>query len=40
MDDLNKISYDYTVEVMSRFKRLDLLDLVDTMPEELMDEGL
>ena len=40
MDDLNQISYDYTVEVMTRFTGLDLLDLVDTMPEELMDGGL
>ena len=30
--DLNQISYDYTVEVMNRFKRLDL---VDRVPEEL-----
>ena len=29
--DLNQISYDYTVEVMNRFKELDL---VDRMPEE------
>ena len=26
--DLNQISYDYTVEVMNRFKRLDLIDRV------------
>ena len=26
--DLNKISYDYTVEVTNRFKRLDLIDSV------------
>ena len=26
--DLNKISYDYTVEVMNRFKGLDLVDKV------------
>ena len=30
--DLNQIPYDYTVEVMNRFKALDL---VDRMPEEL-----
>ena len=30
--DLNKISYDNTVEVMNRFKGLDLIDRV---PEEL-----
>ena len=30
--DLNQIPYDYTVEVMNRFKGLDL---VDRMPEEL-----
>ena len=30
--DINQISYDYTVEVMNRFKGLDLLDRV---PEEL-----
>ena len=29
--DLNKISYDYTVEVRNRFKGLDL---IDTVPEE------
>ena len=33
--DLNKIPYDYTVEVMNRFKGLDL---VDTVPEELWTE--
>jgi len=26
--DLNQIPYDYTVEVMNRFKRLDLIDRV------------
>ena len=26
--DLNQIPYDYTVEVMSRFKELDLIDRV------------
>ena len=26
--DLNKIPYDYTVEMMSRLKRLDLMDRV------------
>ena len=30
--DLNKISYNYTVEVRNRFKGLDL---IDRMPEEL-----
>ena len=30
--DLNQIPYDYTVEVMNRFKGLDL---VDRVPEEL-----
>ena len=30
--DLNKIPYDYTVEVRNRFKRLDLIDRV---PDEL-----
>ena len=33
--DLNKISYDYTVEVRNRFKGLDL---IDTVPEELWTE--
>ena len=33
--DLNQIPYDYTVEVMNRFKGLDLLDRV---PEELWTE--
>ena len=33
--DLNQIPYDYTVEVMNRFKGLDL---VDRMPEELWME--
>ena len=32
MYDLNQIPYDYTVEVRSRFKGLDL---IDRMPEEL-----
>ena len=30
--DLNKIPYNYTVEVTSRFKRLDL---IERLPEEL-----
>ena len=30
--DLNQIAYDYTAEVMNRFKGLDL---VDRMPKEL-----
>ena len=33
--DLNKIPYDYTVEVTNRFKGLDLIDRV---PEELLME--
>ena len=33
--DLNQIPYDYTVEVMNRFKKLDL---VDKVPEELWTE--
>ena len=33
--DLNQISYDYTVEVMNRFKGLDLIDRV---PEKLWME--
>ena len=33
--DLNKIPYDYTVEVMNRFKGLDL---IDRGPEELWME--
>ena len=33
--DLNKIPYDYTVEVTNRFKGLDLIDRV---PEELWTE--
>ena len=33
--DLNQITYDYTVEVTNRFKRLDLIDRV---PEELWTE--
>ena len=33
--DLNQIPYDYTVEVRSRFKGLDLIDKV---PEELWTE--
>ena len=33
--DLNKIPYDYTVEVKNRFKELDL---VDTVPEVLWME--
>ena len=35
MYDLNQIPYDYTVEVRSRFKGLDLIDKV---PEELWTE--
>ena len=33
--DLNKIPYDYTVEVRNRFKGLDL---IDTVPDELWTE--
>ena len=33
--DLNKIPYDYTVEMKKRFKRLDLIDRV---PEKLWME--
>ena len=33
--DLNKIPYDYTVEVRNRFKGLDLIDGV---PDELWNE--
>ena len=33
--DLNQIPYDYTVEVRTRFKGLDLIDRV---PEELWNE--
>ena len=33
--DLNQITYDYTVELMNRFKGLDLVDVV---PEELWME--
>ena len=33
--DLNKIPYDYTVEVSNRFKGLDLIDRV---PDELWNE--
>ena len=35
MYDLNRISYDCTVEVMNKFKGLDL---VDRVPEELWME--
>ena len=35
MYDLNKIPYDYTVEVTNRFKELDLIVRV---PEELLME--
>ena len=33
--DLNQIPYDYTVEVRSRFK---VLDLIDRVPDELWTE--
>ena len=36
--DLNKIPYDYTVEVRNRFKRLDLIDRVsDELRMEVYD---
>ena len=34
-NDLNQVSYDYTVEVRNRFKGLDLIDRV---PDELWNE--
>ena len=34
MYDLDKITYDYTVEVTSRFKGLDLIDRVPDMVQE------
>ena len=37
MCDLDKITYDYTVEVTNKFKGLDL---VDRVPEELWKEVL
>ena len=37
MYDLDKITYDYTVEVKNRFKGLDLVE-VDRVPEELWTE--
>ena len=33
--DLNQIPYDYTVEVRNRFQGLDL---IDTVPDELLNE--
>ena len=36
--DLNQIPYDYTVEVRNRFKGLDLIDRIDTVPDELWNE--
>ena len=40
--DLNQIRYDYTVEVINRFKGLDLMDLIkyfsSRVPEELWTE--
>ena len=35
--DLNQIPYDYTVELIDRFK---MLDLIDRVPEELWTETL
>ena len=35
--DLNQITYDYTLEVANRFKRLDM---IERMPEELCTEVL
>ena len=37
MFDLNQISYNYTVEMRNRFKRLDLINKV---PEELWMEAV
>ena len=38
MYDLNKISYDYTVEVRNRFKGLDLIDrMLDELWMEVCD---
>ena len=34
--DLNQIPHDYPAEVINRFKGLDLIDRV---PEEVMDRG-
>ena len=34
-NDLNQIPYDYTVEMMNRFRGLDLVDIV---PDELWTE--
>ena len=34
-DDLNQITYDYTVKVTNRFKGLDL---IDKLPEEVWTE--
>ena len=34
--DLNQIPYDFTVKVTNRFKGLDLIDRI---PDELMDGG-
>ena len=34
--DLNQIPYNYTVEVTNRFK---ISDLIDRVPEEMMDKG-
>ena len=34
--DLNQIPYDYTLEVRTRFKGLDLIDRV---PDKTMDRG-
>ena len=39
--DLNKIPYDYTMEVMNRFKELDLVDrFPEEFPEELLQRFL
>ena len=37
MYDLNKIPYDYTVEVTNRFKGLDLIDRVPELWTEVCD---
>ena len=36
MYDLDKITYDYTVEVRNRFKRLDLIDCLKNYGQRFM----
>ena len=36
--DLNQIPYNYIAEVRNRFKGLDLIDRIDTVPDELWNE--